>query len=178
MKHFFFALMLLLPVVSWADPWDNLTLDEAKGVVAFLKAEPYILDYCDCCDAEGPYATKLMLMEVVSTEIVTCDWDNTKYSVVAQVEILAEISYTNDGPDITQTVIMDGHPDQLTITMNYTWAFHDETAKAAPFYTAVPYDSYGEQPLDKGVCREFVGYPAPEYVHNNKYASWWKAKNQ
>lgn len=177
MKKLLVAVLCLLPAMMWADPWDDLTLEEAKAVVAFLADEPYVLDYCDCCDAEGEYASKIYLMRVVSTEIVACEWNDEKYSVKAQVKVLAEIAYTNDGPDVTNTVIMDDMSDVLTVTMNYTWVYHDASGLFAPFFAAVDYGSYGEQPESKGVCRSYVNLPPPHVTHDESYASWWEFKS-
>lgn len=177
MKKLIVALLCLLPAMVWADPWDDLTLAEANAVVAYLEAEPYVMDYCDCCDATGQFATKIHLMKVVSTEIVACEWNDEKYSVKAQVKVLAEVEYTEDGPDVTSTVIMDDREDVLTLTMNYSWVYHEEAGKFAPLYTAVPYDNYGEQAMDKGVCREFMDMPSPKVVADKAYKTWFKRKS-
>ena len=45
-----FLFFLFQSSISRADAWDNLTMEEAKSVVAKLEKDPFIFDYCDCCD--------------------------------------------------------------------------------------------------------------------------------
>jgi len=175
MKKSIFVLLILFPTLLWADYWDNLTLVQAEEVIEFLNSNPYILDYCDCCDYEGEYATKIYLMKVESTEIITCDWDSRYFSVKAQVEVLAEIPYNKEGPDIYSPQLFS-FEKKITITMNYTWAYNTKQSKAAPLYTIIPYDIYGEQKSDSGYCREFIAFPSPMHVINEAYGKWYNER--
>lgn len=175
MKNSILVLLLLCPTLLWADPWDNLTLQQAEQVEAFLKTNPYIFDYCDCCDAEGEYATKVYLMKVTSTEIVTCDWNPEYYSVQADVVVLAEIPYTPAGPQMNAPRISRSE-DGLKITMNYTWGYNAGQRKAAPLYSIVPYDVYGEQDPNSGYCRAFTTFPDPRLIKDQEYTNWYKSK--
>ena len=172
MKKILIVLLFLCPTFLWADPWNNLTFQQAEKVCEFLNSNPYILDYCDCCDYEGEFATKVYLMKVKSTEIIDCDWDSEYFSIKAQVEILAEIPYIKEGPDINSPHLYKLEKD-LIITMNYTWAYNKQEGKAAPLFTIIPYDIYGEQKLNSGYCRDFTTFPNPEYIKNQEYEKWY-----
>ena len=147
------------------DSWDNLTLKQAEEVSAFLISEPYILDYCDCCDYEGDYATEIHLMKVTSTEIITCDWNPEHYSIRVTVDVLAKIPYLKDGPDISSPLPLKSQKQQI-ISMNYNWAYNKEEKKLAPLFTIIPYDIYGELNLNSGTCRKLIDFPSPKHIKN------------
>jgi len=111
-------------------------------------------------------------MKVTATEIITCDWDAGFFSVRAQVEVLAQIPYLKEGPDMSSPIVNKSE-DNLIITMNYTWAYNKQKGKAAPFYSIIPYDTYGEQELNTGSCRELVAFPKPESIQNEAYEEWY-----
>ena len=173
MKNTLLALLFICPLFLWADSWDNLTLEQAEDTQAFLSTNPYILDYCDCCDSDGQYATKIYLMKVVFTQIVVCDWDPDFYSIKAETEILAEIPYTPNGPNMGSPNITRSKSD-LTISMNYTWAYNKQ--KFAPLHTIIPYDVYGEQNQNTGSCREFTTFPNPGFINDNDYSNWYSSR--
>ena len=175
MKNTLITFLLLFPIVLWADPWDNLTLQQAEQVCEFLNSDPYLLDYCDCCDYEGEYATEIHLMKVKSTEIITCEWNPEYYSVRANVAILAEIPYIEVGPD-TNSAYKYKLKEERVITMNYTWAYNKQKEKAAPIYTVIPYDFYGETNPDSGYCKAFTSFPNPKQIKNRKYKKWYNKK--
>lgn len=177
MKKILLVLLLLYPNILLADPWDNLTLQQAKQVEAFLNSNPYVLDYCDCCDFEGKYATKIELIKVKSTKIVTWDWGPEYLSVEAKVEVLAEIPYTKGGPDINSPILdLSERELPTTITMNYTWAYNKEKGRAAPLYTFIPYDVEAGLELDSGYCRQFTTFPPPKAIKNKEYEKWFNKR--
>ncbi|MEL0651212.1 hypothetical protein V6246_07230 [Algibacter sp. TI.3.09] len=177
MKNTIITLLLLCPIFLWADAWDNLTLQQAEQVCEFLNTDPYILDYCDCCDYEGEYATKIYLMKVKSTEIISCDWNSEYYSVRADVDVLAEIPYIKEGPDINYAHRYKSK-EELVITMNYTWAYNEQKKKVAPIYTIIPYNIYGETNPNSGSCKAFTNFPNPKQIKNRKYKKWYNKKFQ
>ena len=101
MKTLFALAVLFNTFFSFADAWDNLTFEEAEAVVAELKKNPYIFDYCDCCDHTGEYATEVHFMKVTGTEIVTCDWDASYYSVQYTADLIAKVEYLPKGANIS-----------------------------------------------------------------------------
>lgn len=175
MKYIYLFIALFFTHVSFADAWDNLTYEEAEAVVAELEKNPFIFDYCDCCDNSGQYATNIQLLKVVQTEIVTCEWDDTFYSVRAESIVLANVFYADSGPDIqklSSTTEVDASP---IIYMNYTWTLHPERKIATPFFNVVKYNYYGE---DKKPCKDEFAYPTPAQVKSiskdKKYKKWYK----
>lgn len=170
---FIITISLTFPYLVKADPWDNLTYEEAEKVQGFLQSFPYLLDYCDCCDFEGDYAAEVFLVKVISSEIVSCSWDENYYSVQTEVEVIAKIPYESDGPRVDRPISMTNE-DQLTIFMNYTWGYNSSERKATPLFCIIPYETYGEEDTTSGVCREFVNFPDPkDGVTDKDYKSWY-----
>lgn len=177
MKNLFIALLFLaITNVSLADSWDNLTKEQAEAVVRELEANPYIFDYCDCCDHEGAYAAQVRLLKVTSTEIKPCAWEPESFSVTVDVVVLAHLPYNATGPDVIKMTSKKKELDVYTISMNYTWSYNEGEKSAAPLYTTVPYDKYGE----KKACKSFFKYPTPEQgkgiIKDGKYKKWYKKK--
>lgn len=175
MKYLYLLIALFVAQLSFADTWDNLTIEEAEAVVFDLERNPYIFDYCDCCSNTGEYATTVHFLKVVSTEIIPCEWDDAFYSVRAQSIVLAGVFYSNDGPDISQlTVPIEPEMNEL-IFMNYTWTLHPEKKLATPFYNVIVYDYYG---VDNEPCKPEFNYPTPnqlKLVSKDKgYKKWYK----
>lgn len=175
MKNILFTIFILCPTLLWADAWDNLTLEQAKQVQEFLKTDPYILDYCDCCSHDGEYATNVYLMKVLSTEIVQCDWNYEFYSLKAKVKTIAQLPYKKDGPNMKSAVLIQ-RDSSVMITMNYTWVYNKKAKKAGPIYTVIPYDAYGKQDLTKGYCKAFTKFPKPRRIKDKEYKKWYRKK--
>lgn len=175
MKLILLISIALSSFFSFADAWDNLTLDEANAVVAELKANPYIFDYCDCCSNDGDYATTIQFLKVIDTEIITCSWDQAFYSVKATSLLLAHVFYSATGPDMKQ--LSKGASSEYSefIFMNYTWTFHLETKLAQPYYNTVDYDYYGN---DNKPCKSFFTYPTPDQLKtvskDRGYKKWYR----
>ncbi len=178
MKNFLVALaMIFATTFTFADSWDNLTKEQAEAVVKELEENPYIFDYCDCCDHEGSYAAKVRLLKVTSTEIKPCAWEPESFSVTVDVIVIAHLPYTAAGPDLTKMTSNKKEIDVYTISMNYTWSYNPGEKSAAPLYTTIPYDKYDS---DKKACKAFFKYPTLEQgkgiIKDGKYKSWYKKK--
>lgn len=175
MKYFYLLIAFFIAHLSFADAWDNLTYKEAEAIVAELELNPYIFDYCDCCNNSGEYATTVHFLKVVSTEIVRCDWDDAFYSVRANSIILAGVFYADSGPDLNQLSISSEAEMTELIYMNYTWTLHPERKVATPFFNVIPYDYYG---TDNEPCNQEFAYPTPgqlKAVRKDKaYKKWYK----
>lgn len=191
MKNLLLALLFLLPLTTLADAWDNLTRAEAEKVVEYLEENPFIYDYCDCCGSEERFDATLL--KVLSTKIVTCDWDENFYSVKVEVKPIAEI--TNKGtvlnvnnPIVPYDSSEEGgggktmYDDGYTIYMNYTWGHIAGSENAGPIYLSVPYDYYGENELSKGQCKPLVEFPNPKLksvksvFKDKQYSKWYKKR--
>lgn len=168
----FFA--LIVSTLAHADAWDNLTLKEAQEVVKELKANPFIFNYCDCCDYEGDYATTIEMIYVKSTEIVTCDWDETFYKVIYEGEIIASVKNGATGAEITALSTAEDAAVSDAIYMNYTWGYNADLNLATPYFSIVPYEYYGQ---GEG-CKANFTFPTPSEIKavssNKKYKKWYK----
>ncbi len=73
-----------------ADPIEDMTMEEAKNLVKYLKDNPYLVDYCDCCD-RNPGGERIFasLIRVSNTEIVPCTYDESRYSVKLTATVIA-----------------------------------------------------------------------------------------
>lgn len=168
-------ILFILPTLVWADPWDNLTLEEAQEVQEYLSANPFILDYCDCCDHEGEYAAAVYLMRVTETEIVTCDWNDEYYSIKASVEVLARVPYNDNGLDLAAPK-MANFQESLIITMNYTWGYSAMHQKSTPLYAIIPYDGKNPDHITEGSCRPFTAFPVGKAINDSDYKKWYRSR--
>lgn len=174
MRLLFILFTVLLSWNSYADAWDNLTKEEAENVIEYLKVNPYIFDYCDCCDHEGEYATTIEFLKVIDARIVTCEWDNEFYTVKATVEVIAHVPYTENGPDIKRIERLREKDSEVTIYMNYTWGLDLKTKKAAPFFDLVTY----HYEHNRGACKEPFEFPHPRALkktwNDKEYKKWYR----
>lgn len=176
MKKIILPFLLLYSSLLHADPWEDLTLEQALEVSDFLGENPYILDYCDCCDHDGEYATKVFLLEVTFVEIIPCSWDSDYYSVEASVSYLAELPYQAQGPDISAPLLVQSE-DALIVSLNYTWGYNAAFDQAGPLYTIMPSDRHEERPLDTGYCKGLTAFPDPSLIKDSKYKKWYNSKS-
>lgn len=166
MRSIFVILLLSAATISKADAWDNLTHSQAKSVAHFLKKNPFIIDWCDCCGNEDP----AYLIRVDSTAIVPCSWDKKQYSVVSYGERICRFHYANVGLDDYHTVEKKEQVE-YTIYMNYTFAFDQHMKWAVPFYKLLDYH------LDGPVCFGATNYPNPQdsgvKISDKDYLRWY-----
>lgn len=129
-----FCSILLLSFSSKADAWDNLTLEEAQAVVAELEKNPFIFDYCDCCDDIGPNIHGALLLKVTKTDIVTCEWNTEFYSVKYQATAIAEVSYDDGNVSLLDAKEGSG---EFTLYMNYSRGLDSKSKKATNFFNII-----------------------------------------
>ncbi len=169
MKILFFTLFLFVSLAVFADPWDNLTKQEAKKVVQFLKQNPYVLDYCDCCDIES-----VALVKVTSVKIIDCEWKKGQYSIEVETRKVVDIPNTDTGPQLPDAAPAYGN-HKFLVTMNYTWGFNATTKKAAPLFDMIEYKTYGD---DRKPCKSYTEYPNPYEaecdIFDREYREWYK----
>lgn len=172
-KLFLLFILLLTSKLTFADAWDNLTMDQAKAVVAHLEENPYIFDYCDCCDIKGEFASKAYFLKVMDAEIVPCSWDNTFYSVKINAEMIGELKRTKSGLKLNKLYKTSAEAINI-IYMNYTWAYNSETKMASPLFDIVQYDTYGSE---NKPCKATFAYPQENVVmkvfKDEIYLNWY-----
>jgi len=172
MRTILTIIILSTSLTLFADPWDDVTKEEAENVVAFLKQNPYILDYCDCCDMET-----VPLLKVLYAKIEKSDWKEGKYSVKTQVRKIADIPNSKElGLQLPEAIPAYGKTNHK-ITMNYTWGFNLRTQKAAPMFDLVKYSGYPSGKPHKP-CSSYTGFPNPFEsdceVFPSDYRDWYR----
>lgn len=153
-------------LVAKADPWDDLTESQAKAVVAFLKKNPFVLDYCDCCD--NP---EVSLIKIVKAEVVPCEWNAEKFSVRALSWTIGKLEVNGDTPSAYRA---EGSmaPTDYIIMMNYTFVYSKTGKWAVPFFKEVAYDR-------DHICKGATKFPNPKEnpgITDAEYIAWY-AKN-
>jgi hypothetical protein len=170
------SFFIALPFVK-ADPWTGMTEAEAKETMAYLQKNPYLFDYCDCCDevAREYDGKKLMghLVKIVKMEIVTCEWDETLFSVnIVQTEVLASGYVENGvfGMKAASAEELASYTDSWPVALNYSFTL--TAGKAVRLFTKTSYEAE-----DVG-CGAVKAFPDPKTLENNKltkaYAKYYK----
>lgn len=164
MRRIVLVFCLLTAFLSRADYWDNLSRAEAEMVVAELRTNPFIFQYCDCC------GNTLQLVEVLSSEIVPCSWLEGAFSVRYTFKALA--AFTREGTKPDQMQAPSGEETSDLVYMNYTWTLDPESGHAAPFFRAIPYSYY-----ENTLCAEPFAFPSPKrikaYIKGTGYKQWY-----
>lgn len=151
MKKLFFMLlsMSILTAVT-ADPWEDVTQEQAEAIVKHLEMHPYILDYCDCC-GEGD----VHLLRVVSTQIVECSYDAEKKTVLAQVVSMGKLQRSGGSPSAYNVeAVEDDMPYELVVSLNYTFVYSACGQWAVPLFKEV-HDERNH------VCNGATRFPSP-----------------
>lgn len=168
----FFGLMTQL---AFADAWDNLTREEADAVVAYLEENPYIFNYCDCCDSDGEYATQVFFVKVTSTSIEPSSWDEGSFSVKYEFVPLAEVKYTEAGLDFSAMSPLENLDNDEPIYMNYTWGWNAAKMQATPLFDVIDYSMYGS---NHESCKAPFSFPTPKLMKKvskeKGYKKWYK----
>ncbi|GEM_PF-1455790 len=182
MKLFAVVVTLFISSLAYADAWDNLTYEEAEAVVRYVEQNPYVFDYCDCCqsddDEDDIYLVKLM--KVTDAEIVPCSWNTEMYSVEYNADPIAELVYKEDGSGMEvrqpERVILRDFDPVPVIYMNYTWGFNSKSKMAKPLFESIDYHyvaQYGGRS-----CKKPFSYPTPKDLKTlgkfKDYKKWYK----
>ena len=175
MKQLITLLFFSIPLFSFADAWDNLTFEEAENVVKELKKNPFIFDYCDCCDYKGEYASSIEFIKVTDTEIVECNWNSEMYSVKITSELIASVQFTASGANTKEMTKQSDNNFSSVLYMNYTWGLNPETKKATPFFNIITYSFYENE---NQPCQAEFKYPTPRDLKKvnfvKGYKKWWR----
>jgi hypothetical protein len=165
------ALLLILAFFTaigsiHADPWEAMTETEAKELMAFLKKNPYVFDYCDCCDKVArEYDNRKVfghLIKIEKMEIVPCSWDESRFSVnIVKSTILAsgnieggKFVSSKPGEENIET-----YKKPWPIALNYSWTI--KSGKASRLYKNINYEE------DEVKCSGLLEFPKPDKVPAN-----------
>ena len=175
MKYLMLFFLLILSLSSRADAWDNLTNIEAEAVIVYLYNNPYIFEYCDCCDDENDDIFIVELVYTYNARIVPCSWDANYYSIEYDFDVLAEITYKDDGSSHVMNIPAEPEDPTHTIYMNYTWGLNADTGKASPMFDIVTYQYSLDHPHR---CKDLFNYPTPAEMNEvgkfKAYNQWYK----
>jgi hypothetical protein len=170
------SLLLLLNVSpTFADPWDSLTQEEADTLVHYIKNMPFIMDYCDCCDAAGEYASTVHLWKILHSEIVPSGWNQGFLNVNVMAQALAKVNYTDEGLRPDSLSPPEYTKEEMTLYMNYTWIYSPEKNAAVPLAKVIPYQQ-SSIPEESGDCRKYTQFPNPfesHIIQDSSYRSWY-----
>jgi len=117
-----------------ADSWDCMSRDEANSLVAYLKDNPFVFDYCDCCDdITGENDDKPMgqLIKIEKMEIVACSYDATQFSVRITKSTVVSSLYVFYGianPAESRPDDLEKYDKPWNISLNYCFAMIGETS--------------------------------------------------
>ncbi|MFK7946063.1 MAG: hypothetical protein AB8G11_00620 [Saprospiraceae bacterium] len=168
MKKILLSLVSTLMIFSsvLADPWEDLTEEQAQHVIEHLTQHPFILDYCDCCDTDEVY-----LMKVLSTRIEVCSYNEEKVSIIAKVIKIGKLEVTDGTPSAYRTeVVEDAEIEDFIITMNYTFTYSECGQWAVPLFKEVAYDR-------NHVCKGATRFPSPfdneKTLQDAQYIEWF-----
>jgi hypothetical protein len=163
-----FALSLILAFFTaigsiYADPWECMTETEAKELMAFLKKNPYVFDYCDCCDKVArEYDNKKVLghlIKIEKMEIVTCSWDESRFSVNIVKSTLLVSGKVEGGKFIVAEPSeeeIEIYKKPWPITINYSWTI--KSGKTSRLYKNINYEE------DVIKCTGLLEFPKPDKV--------------
>jgi hypothetical protein len=159
---FVLAFFTFIGFVS-ADPWEAMTESEAKELMAFLKKNPYVFEYCDCCDEVArEYDNRKVfghLIKIEKMEIVPCAWDQSRFSVnIVQFKILVSGNVEGGKFVVAQPdeEDIDNYRKPWPVTLNYSWTI--KSGKASRLYKNINYK--GEEVKCAGISE----FPNPDRV--------------
>ncbi len=177
MKKILLLSLCCLSLQLSADPWNAFSKKNAEAMMEYLKQNPYVLDYCDCCDADGKYAAEVYLMKVLRVYMVASEWSDGKYAVKMEVRRIAKIPYYDaNGVEPENAMKADEKVETVDLTMNYTRGFSRSTKLATHFHELVEYEHFNNNELRN--CREAVAYPNPFEAdckfYDRDYMEWYR----
>jgi hypothetical protein len=169
MKNFLLLLIFLIFTqinIVKADPWDCMSKDQALSLVAYLKENPFVFDYCDCCDdLVGENEDKPMghLIKIEKMEIVPCSYDDTQFSVSITKSTLIVSGYVFYGvfnpAEETSQEDKEKYTNPWNISLNFCFAMISEATQR--LYQVINYDA---ENVECGGLKEF---PLPKMLGNH-----------
>lgn len=154
MKQLILILSLLFSFsLVFSDPIEDMTREEAEKLTKYLKENPYIVDYCDCCDNNpggDRYSATLILVN--STEIIPCSYAPERFSV--KIDGIVVCSGYIDRAGKFENVEFQGYVydnefgGQTLATLNYHFAYSKNKVVRLGQAISVPVDAaYDCNPL-------------------------------
>jgi hypothetical protein len=162
-----------------ADPWDCMSREEANSLVTYLKDNPFVFDYCDCCDdITGEDEEKPMgqLIKIEKMQIVACSYDDTQFSVKITKSTVVSSGYVFYGifnPAESRPEDLDRYANPWNISLNYCFAMIGETSTMR-LYQIIGLEA---EPIDCTGLGEFpVPKNLPEHPLKKAYTVFYEAR--
>ncbi len=167
-KKFFILFMISFAIsgLAMADPEDCMSKREAEALLAKLKKERYIVDYCDCC-ADGNPDVTANLLRIKKMSIVTCEYDSERFAIKMETQLVACFGIKDQRYAGNATYA--GNSMEFAL-LNYQFFFSEQKAKHLGFLVRTDYEAPS--------CSGLSGFPSPAMVNDKKYTNWLKKKNK
>lgn len=164
-KIFFLNLCLLFSFNLMADSWEDMTKSQSKMVFTYLDKNPYVLDYCDCCETI-PY-----LVKVVDKKLEPSRWEDSLVTIKLTVNTIAKLEVKKTGNVVSFLVHQpEENLESFTLSMNYTFGYDLVKHQATPFFNIVSSYKAKYSCSDDLVTR----YPDYKLVRDKRYKKWLK----
>jgi len=146
----------------------------------YKKKNPFVFDYCDCCDeVSREYENKKLmghLVKIETMEIKACSWDENQFSVSVTSTTMIASGYIEAGNfKVEQTTTEDaGHyAEGWPVAINYCFAL--DKGKPTRLFKMIKY-----QADDVNHCGAFKQFPDPNKIPTSKtqkaYAKYYSKK--
>ncbi len=177
----FFLSFLFFTQINFvkAESWDYMSKEQAEALLAYVNKNPFIFNYCDCCNdiiPENKVKPKAHLLKIEKMEIVPCPFDNTLFSVdVLECTVVATANVSDGFVSITKTESDDKrkYAIQWALSLNYCFTLIDFVIPSR-LYEAIDYKA---EPFD---CSGLIEFPDPELVPEHPlkkaYSKYYKSK--
>jgi hypothetical protein len=146
-----------------ADPWDCMSKEEAEELMDYLRDDPYVFDYCDCCaDISDPNSEIPMghLIKIEKMEIVQCSWDETQFSVKVVKSTVMISGSVKNGEFIEWPIYPEDeqrYAEPWMVTLNYTFTL-EKGKKPVRLYKLINYKA------DEVNCSGIKEFPDPSKI--------------
>jgi hypothetical protein len=179
MKKIFFVCLFAIFACTGlhADPIEDLTKEEAAALVNYLEKNPFLVDYCDCCDdlnaPENRVYAKLIFVE--KAEIVPCSYNDEKVSVKITGTVVTGGTVNAEG--VMEGVEVQGYAYEnengspTLATLNYHFVYQEGVVKRLGSIVKVNTDDYKCNPLSAfPLAEETADFEKPykNYLQSNR----------
>lgn len=176
MKKILFSLLLCCSSLLFADPIEDFSLADANRIVAFLKENPFMIDYCDCCNevlSEGEAPIEAKLIRIIEREIVPCEYNAERYSIRITGEILAKGIIENKKMTNIHVLPRDEAEEYNTL-LSANYFFCADKRKIGQLGMITQDDKLYKEYK----CGGISGFPAPSALANiismEQYVKWYR----
>jgi|GEM_PF-2262771 len=167
MKKILFSLALLFASVCvFADPHDCMNKDEAEALAQKILNQ-YIIDYCDCCEANNDkadlVAVSAKLLLVTKATVVPCTYDETRYSVTLTYTFVSAYNAKNGKLSSKGAMKQINSKMHIATTASLNYHFYLHKGKAETLYGIL------SKEIENKGCWGLDRFPTAKEVGDAKY---------